>query len=180
MDLAEQHREEKIGKEHPPSSKPLNLMRALIGNCVCGNPFQDHRGGLNSSNQLVEIHGIHLIGLGALIDELTPRERVYDTLEQLTTRTDRLISVGYILSEIAGPAGTSGPCQKVIDTVPLDVWNQNFPNDRSMSSDVKRTINHVKVRYSIVLYAQNSLFTTKTAAAAATTDSTSMILLILP
>lgn len=121
-------------------------MRALIGNCVCGNPFQDHRGGLNSSDQLVELHGIHLIGLGALSDELTPRERVYDTLEQLTTRTDRLISVGYIMSEMKSPGGTASACQKVIDTVPLDVWNQNFPNDRNMSSDVRRTIDRVQVR----------------------------------
>lgn len=148
--MGPEHQNPETAEKRTAHSKPLSLMKALIGNCVCVNPFQqgEHRGGLGPSNQLIELHGIQFIGLGSLSDELTPRERVYDTLEQLTTRTDRLISVGYILSEDS--TGTLGDdCRYVTETVPLDVWNQNFPNDRSMNSDVRRIIHHVQVKFLI-------------------------------
>jgi tetratricopeptide (TPR) repeat protein len=53
-----------------------------------------------ATEQFVELHGIRFIGLGAVIDELTPRQRVYDTLEQLTIRTERLISIGYLMDHV--------------------------------------------------------------------------------
>jgi tetratricopeptide (TPR) repeat protein len=52
------------------------------------------------SNQFVELHGLKFIGLGAVVDELSPRERVYDTLEQLTTRSERLVSIGYLVDAL--------------------------------------------------------------------------------
>lgn len=103
-------------------------------------PLGEQRG-MSQSTQLVELHSVRFIGLGAVMDELTPRERVYDTLEQLTTRTDRLISVGYLLTDT-----TLGDSLKVTETVPLDTWDRNFPNDGSMNRDVKRVIDRIRVR----------------------------------
>lgn len=96
------------------------------------------------SLQFVELHGIRFIGLGAVVDELTPRERVYDTLEQLTTRTERLISVGYLIDVPAIVAENryqqSGPI-KVAETAPLDVWDTRYPSqmDRAVAKIVEDT-----------------------------------------
>ena len=99
-----------------------------------------------TSMQFVELHGIRFIGLGAVVDELTPRERVYDTLEQLTTRTERMISVGYLIDVPAIVAENryqlSGPI-KVTETVPLDVWNTRYPG--SLGSTVNDIIDAAKV-----------------------------------
>jgi hypothetical protein len=134
--------------------RPLSLMKAILGDCIC-NPFQNlgENRGNGPSTQLVELNGVRFIGLGALIDELTPRERVYDTLEQLTTRTDRLVSVGYLLNDVRptvepsfdGRLEQPTPPRKVTETVPLDIWIQNFPDDNSVCFDVKRTIEHIRV-----------------------------------
>ena len=61
--------------------------------------FKGSGGLLSPSSQFIELIGIQYIGLGAVVDELTPKERVYDTLEQLTTRTERLITIGYLVDE---------------------------------------------------------------------------------
>ena len=88
------------------------------------------------STQFVELHGLRFIGLGAVVDELTPRERVYDTLEQLTTRTERMISVGCLIDIPAIMAENrylqTGPI-KITETAPLDVWNTRYPNSTSMA-----------------------------------------------
>jgi hypothetical protein len=127
--------------------KRLNLVSALLGNCLC-EPFQfaERTGG--QSVQFVQLHSVKFIGLGALVDELTPRERVYDTLEQLTTRTERLISIGYLLHEPQRGEETHSAAGARIATeaIPLDVWNQNYPNDKNMSGEVKKTILQIKVR----------------------------------
>lgn len=138
--------------EAEPGNKPQDIIKAILGGCIC-SPFQfgDARG-MSPSSQLVELHGVRFIGLGALSDELTPRERVYDTLEQLTTRTDRLISVGYLLGQgVSGSeqAPVSVSEKKVSETVPLDIWNRNFPNDKSMNRDVKRLVEFIRVSSSV-------------------------------
>jgi hypothetical protein len=136
--------------------KPLNLIQAMLGNCLCD--FAAHSGHkAGDSTQFVELHSVKFIGLGAVVDELTPRERVYDTLEQLTTRTERLVSIGYLMDQ-APPVYGSYPLEgdgdsssvaepmKATDTIPLDVWNQNYPDDASMSKPVQTTITKIKVR----------------------------------
>ena len=132
-----------------PNLRPLSVVKSLLGSCACGTTSPFHKSdGSPGSDQIVELHGIRFIGLGALTDELTPRERVYDTLEQLTTRTDRLISLGYILSKGVSSSMNQIPndtAEVRIETVPLDVWTQSFPNDRSISKEIKRTIDLARV-----------------------------------
>jgi hypothetical protein len=163
----------------PPStatrSRPLAFMKTIIGECLC-EPFpSSSNGGTSlsttlmmkmkgdlsfSSPQFLELHGIQFIGLGAIEDELTAKERVYDTLEQLTTRTDRLISIGCLvetpntdLHEAAvaqisyrSTAGTNDNVSVTTQSIPYDVWNATYPNDRSMSGAVTKTIVNIKSR----------------------------------
>lgn len=168
----------------PPSaatrSRPLTFMKTIIGECLC-EPFPssssngDHpslsstlmmkvRGALSfASPQFLELHGIQFIGLGAIEDELTAKQRVYDTLEQLTTRTDRLISIGCLVdtpnTDLAGPDGTTVPQSSypssggtnnnvtvTTQSIPYDLWNATYPNDRTMSGAVKKTIANIKGR----------------------------------
>ncbi|KAL7559705.1 hypothetical protein ACA910_017607 [Epithemia clementina (nom. ined.)] len=119
---------------------PLNLFKVLVGNCYysCEQPLDTNNDvQLLPPTQFVELHGIRFIGLGCMADELTPRERVYDTLEQLTDRSERLLSIGYIVdapSSASSSSSSSSPSdplslpslpQKTTQTIPLDVWNNN-------------------------------------------------------
>ncbi|CAB9503361.1 Kinesin light chain [Seminavis robusta] len=120
----------------------VSLMKELIGGCMCQVGAGPQASNDNSrSSQFVSIHGIEFIGLGAVIDELTAKERVYDTLEQLTTRTERLISIGYLSVEDASP--TSKTAKIAVETVPLDVWEKTYPNDQSMAKHVKKKIANI-------------------------------------
>lgn len=126
----------------PKRPKPLTLMGAILGECLCetfSSPADNT--GLSSSAQFVELHGIQFIGLGAVQDELTAKERVYDTLEQLTSRTERMISIGYLVDD-----EKSSPGMKSTETIPLDVWSKNYPNDKNMSRPTRRIISSLKVR----------------------------------
>jgi hypothetical protein len=84
-----------------------------------------------------------------VVDELTAKERVYDTVEQLANRTERLISIGYLVDEeIEGQdAGAieSLRSRKISETIPLDIWNKNYPNDQNMNRFIKKTIEKIKV-----------------------------------
>jgi len=100
---------------------------------------------MGPSTQVVELKGIRFIGLGAVVDELSPRERVYDTLEVFRTRTERLVSVGYLLDK-ENDSTPRSLVEKVVETYPLDTWNRDdAPSERSFSREVKRTIELVKV-----------------------------------
>ena len=133
-----------------PQKTPLNLVSSLFGSCAC-NPF--HLGGekagesrkLFPRTQYVQLHGVRFIGFGALSDELTPRERVYDTLEQLTTRTDRLVTVGYLIPEENSRDPSGSGSRKRTESVPLDAWNQHFPHTHSLTREVRNTIDLIKV-----------------------------------
>ena len=125
-----------------PQSKPLTFMGTILGECLCEpfTPASDYYKGLSPSSQFIELHGIQFIGLGALVDELTAKERVYDTLEQLASRTERLISIGYLVDDEKSPG------EKLTETIPLDIWSKTYPNDKNMSRPVRRTIASIKVR----------------------------------
>lgn len=99
---------------------------------------------MGPSTQFVELKGIRFIGLGAVVDELTPRERVYDTLEVFRTKSERLVTIGYLLDNDVGMASQEPSLHKVVETVPLDVWVRDFPHERNMSRDVKKTVELVK------------------------------------
>lgn len=82
----------------------------------------------------MELHGVEYIGLGAVASELTAEQRVRDTVAQLTERTKRLIGVGYLVDT------------KVTDTIPLEVWEREYPDDRAVNRNTQKIINHIKVR----------------------------------
>lgn len=137
-------------EKHPNAKKEpaLTLVKALIGDCLCQGafPFAENRGG--QAAQFISLHGIEFIGLGAVVDELTPKERVYDTLEQSTNRTERLISIGYLSLEDQQTSPSPEPTSDsgvLLETVPLDVWNKTYPNDQTMSKRAKRIISNIKV-----------------------------------
>ena len=133
-------------KRNNNNNKPLNnIVTTLISSCLCnGNYHFTARKGMGPQTQIVEMRGIRFIGLGAVVDELTPRERVYDTLEVFRTRTERLVSVGYLLDRESEDTPRS-LVEKVVETCPLDTWNQDFPDQRNLTKDVKRVIDLVKV-----------------------------------
>jgi hypothetical protein len=138
-------KEDNIDRNAPvrPPIKKLNLLTAILGECFCEPFTSGDNKGIGPSEQFIELHGIQFIGLGAVLDELTPKERVYDTLEQLTTRTQRLISIGYLVDDETD----IGSGKKLTETIPLDIWSQTYPNDKNMSRPVKRTITSIKVLY---------------------------------
>jgi hypothetical protein len=126
-------------------NKPFGVMGTILGECLC-EPFPsvgDNGRGMSQSDQFIELHGIEFIGLGAVADELTARERVYDTLEQLTTRTERLISIGYLVEQEQVEDGV--PAIKVTETIPLDIWSKTYPNDKNMPRSIKTAIANIKV-----------------------------------
>lgn len=135
------------GMHQAPKKRTFGLLGTIIGECLC-EPFTppgEHKG-LSPSAQFIELHGIQFIGLGAVIDELTAKERVYDTLEQLTSRTERMISIGYLIDDDEMPG------RKLTEVIPLDIWSKTYPNDRNMSRTVRNAIAHMKVRFSLLLY----------------------------
>ena len=134
---------------HPPHPKEraLNMFKIIMGNCFC-EPLVPFDLGSASSTQFVELHGILFIGLGAMSDELTPKERVYDTLEQMRSRTERMVSIGYLVED-DDPSAQDLPAdadiRKITQTIALDLWNQTYPKDSHMSRPVKKLVDQLKV-----------------------------------
>ena len=131
-------------KTVPPKSKPMSVMRAIIGDCMCEPfPFTEDRG-LSQSAQFIELHGVESISLGAVVDELSAELRVRETLEQLTAETKRMISIGYLVNEDAPQVAANkvaiGETTKKTETIDLEVWRKNYPNDKSMSRAVLHKI----------------------------------------
>mmetsp|Transcript_3737 Transcript_3737/g.4308 ORF Transcript_3737/g.4308 Transcript_3737/m.4308 type:complete len:333 (+) Transcript_3737:82-1080(+) len=103
----------------------------LFLNCVCDFPHM-RENNVNSCVQFIQLHGVEYISLGAVISELTPEERVRDTIEQLTEQTKRLINIGYVVDT------------KITNAIPLEMWNREYPNDRAMKRPLQKTINYIK------------------------------------
>jgi len=129
-------------EETSPQSSPLALMKTVIGECFCA-PIGGRADQNSLATHFIELHGIEFIGLGAVTDELSPKERVYDTLEQLTERTERLISIGHLVDDEQTIGGKS------VESIPLDIWNQCGANERTISRQLKRTIAMIKASNSI-------------------------------
>jgi hypothetical protein len=153
------------------------MFKILMGNCFCDMsmmPFDNvgtTGGGGDGSHtfaaaanatgasptstahdqQFVELHGILFIGLGAMVDELTPRQRVYDTLEQLRSRTERMVSIGFLVDPPSSPPSPprndseqdkkednadneAADIRKYTQTVSLDVWNQTYPQEEDATA----------------------------------------------
>jgi len=132
-----------------PRGKPMSVMRAILGECMCEPfPFADNRG-LSQTSQFVELHGVECISLGAVVDELSPDQRIRETLEQLTASHKRMISIGYLVDEemprVSANQVVVGEKRKVTETIDLDVWLKNYPDDTHMSRPVAQTIKHIEV-----------------------------------
>ena len=161
------------------TSSPLDLWRILLGNCyycelydassstVVNKPHFGFGSQHSKAMQFVELQGIRYIGLGSMADELTPRERVYDTLEQLTDRPERLLNIGYMVTQpnnnnttdktnqttrqSTTTRATSNPpttTTTTTQTIPLDVWNTNVsPQDTNpLDRQVQQLVNLIMVR----------------------------------
>lgn len=129
-----------------PRTKPLSVMRAIIGDCLCEPfPFNENRG-LSQTSQFVSLHGVESISLGAVVDELTAEQRVKDTLDQLTAETKRMISIGYLVDSptVSSNQVSVGETTKLTETVDLQVWRNNYPND-NMSKAVLQKIKFMEV-----------------------------------
>ena len=130
--------------------RALNMFRILMGNCFCEPlmPFDIAA----ASTQFVELHGILFIGLGSMMDELSPKERVYDTLEQLRSRTERMVSIGYLVEDDEATLSTADTdIRKITQTVPLDVWNKTYPKDQNINRPVKKIVDLLKVSSSLLI-----------------------------
>eukprot|EP00978_Attheya_sp_CCMP212_P039183 scaffold201463_cov44-Attheya_sp.AAC.1 len=166
-----------IGKtthqSHPPSPiggkqiarKPLTLMTAVFGECFCyGSRCPIPEETVSSKphgSQFVALDGIECLALGAMTDEQTPKQRVIETVRQLSTQPERLISVGYLMegAELA-PTTNGSPISantsthrnmealakydRITMSIPLEVWSNSYPNERDLRRDVRKTIDHIK------------------------------------
>ena len=138
---------EQVQTAKPSKAKPMSVMRAILGECMCEPfPFSDNRG-LSQTSQFIELHGVECISLGAVVDELSPEQRIRETLEQLTAEPKRMISIGYLVDEETPKTSQIAvqEATKVTETVDLDVWRKNYPDDKNMSKPVAQTIKHIEV-----------------------------------
>jgi len=139
-------------KDDMPNTKPrpFSLLKSFIGECICEvMPSTDGKG-LSATSQFVELHGLQYISLGAVTDELTPKQRIKDTLEHLGTQVERLVSIGYLVDDdddtsASGTAG-GGRAKKRAESIPLEVWSRAYPNDRNMSKSVLRKVEKLKAK----------------------------------
>lgn len=111
---------------------------------------------MSPTTQFVELEGIRFIGLGAVVDELTPRQRVYDTLEVSRTKSERLVTIGYLLDKESPLAQSEPPSrnrqqEKRVETVPLHTWLRDCPDERIMAGYVKTTVDFVDSKQFTVL-----------------------------
>ena len=143
------------------NKKGLDIISILFGDCLCMDAFRAHESGQSkfssSNSQIIKLAGIECISLGAVIEELSPKQRVDRTIQQLATNIERLISVGYIREEhkvnnendLKLPV-SSMKKEKVVETIPLEVYEQHFPEeiDKSLSERFLFIIEHLKVNIS--------------------------------
>jgi len=132
--MVQQQQERQQQQRADPKNQMTNLLKSLLGNCYynCAENSSDTMTTSSitgaTSLQFVELPGLQVIGLGALSDELSARERVYDTLEQFTTsrQRERYMRLGYFSTNSHNT--DNGASSPLVQMVPLDVWNQHFPS----------------------------------------------------
>jgi hypothetical protein len=147
----------KLQKTSPRRGSGLEFLSILFGECLCTDDFRIRESGYStfssSKSQTIELVGVECISLGAVVEELTPMQRVKKTIEQLSTNTERLISVGYIKEDydFEGDNEFKLPVSakqrnKIMETMPLEVYVQNFPNDlgKSLSKNLFSIVKHIK------------------------------------
>eukprot|EP00522_Entomoneis_paludosa_P008244 CAMPEP_0172455502 /NCGR_PEP_ID=MMETSP1065-20121228/12098_1 /TAXON_ID=265537 /ORGANISM="Amphiprora paludosa, Strain CCMP125" /LENGTH=406 /DNA_ID=CAMNT_0013207963 /DNA_START=161 /DNA_END=1381 /DNA_ORIENTATION=+ len=120
-------------------SPPLNnlIKSVFMGQCYCGdNNNNNNNLSFHQDNvlQFVELPGMQFIGLGCMADELTPRERVYDTLEQLTSQRERLVRIGFLST-----SGVTGETTHV-QAMPLQVYNKQLESQPATTAKLSRPV----------------------------------------
>lgn len=86
----------------------VGVVSMLLGECLCTTNFDECLDyDLTSKFQFLEIHGIECISLGSITSELTPLERVTETIARLFTNSETPLSIGYI-SDFGFDGGDSG------------------------------------------------------------------------
>lgn len=128
-------------KQQNAAKQPLSVVRTMIAECMCGTYHMKKGFGANQAHtQFIQLRGIRFIGLGAVMDELTPRERVYDTLEVFRSKTaERLVTVGYLIQK------DLPFCKVEAEAVPLNAWLQDYPDYKNLTSSSKKIVGLVKV-----------------------------------
>jgi hypothetical protein len=128
-------------QQNAAKQQPLSVVRTMIAECMCGTYHMKKGFGANQAHaQFIQLRGIRFIGLGAVMDELTPRERVYDTLEVFRSKTaERLVTVGYLIQK------DLPFCKVEAEAVPLNAWLQDYPDYENLTSASKTIVGLVKV-----------------------------------
>lgn len=117
---------------------PASFLKTIIGDCLCGPiAVAENVGG--ASTQFVQLVSHELIALGAVGDRFDARKQVFGILQPLSERTDRLITIGYLIED----PGKEG--KATTNAIPLDIWKATYPNDRTMPRALGRAIDFVKV-----------------------------------
>ncbi|KAL3939939.1 MAG: hypothetical protein SGBAC_005425 [Bacillariaceae sp.] len=123
-----------------PHSRPLAFLKSMIQECLCDTFAPGERAvpGVVPMEQFIQIRGVEYIGLGALDKESSAKERAYETLDQIQVRSTRSISIGYLMDDENG-LGTK-KTQKIL----LDVWNEEYPDDRAMSRTIRKVLSCIQ------------------------------------
>eukprot|EP00549_Striatella_unipunctata_P019837 CAMPEP_0118676560 /NCGR_PEP_ID=MMETSP0800-20121206/2118_1 /TAXON_ID=210618 ORGANISM="Striatella unipunctata, Strain CCMP2910" /NCGR_SAMPLE_ID=MMETSP0800 /ASSEMBLY_ACC=CAM_ASM_000638 /LENGTH=351 /DNA_ID=CAMNT_0006572093 /DNA_START=137 /DNA_END=1192 /DNA_ORIENTATION=+ len=128
------------GAKPKARTKPLSVMTTILGECMCAEPFfRVAERGRAPSAQFLTISGIECISLGAVTNESSAKRRVDDTVSQLASRPERLASIGYLIDH-----EMKGEPIKLADSIPLDVWEKAYPEDKNMARSIRKTIQIIK------------------------------------
>ena len=126
-----------------PRAQPLSIVSAILGECLC-DPFTLPERGLDVNRLFIQLRGIEFISLGAVVDELSAKQRIKESVQRLlSSKTDRLINIGFLLDD------ESNKILKITQSIPLYIWAKSYPNDNNLNTPLQRTINAIKVRYSV-------------------------------
>lgn len=122
-----------------PRVQPLSIVSAILGECLC-DPFPLPERSLDENRQFIQLRGIEFITLGAVVDELSAKQRIQESVHRLiSSQGDRLINIGLLLDD------ESNKVLKTTKTIPLYVWAKSYPNDNNLNTPLQRTINSIKV-----------------------------------
>lgn len=174
--------DENFAFDSPPASTTVigkedgkNLISLLFTECLCAPSFDESLDfdGTNDlftsfcssttrSFQFIELGGIEYISLGSITSELTPMERVIETIRKLISNNEALVLMGYVsvFDSVANYDDDQEEVSTIIhldddidvpvkrDTVsiPLDIYSHNNGVDlnQSLSADLVFIIDNLK------------------------------------
>ncbi|CAJ1932912.1 unnamed protein product [Cylindrotheca closterium] len=125
-----------------PHSRPLAFLKSMIQECLCDTFAPGERAvpGVVPMEQFIQLTGVEYIGLGTLGQEASAKEKAFETLEQIEVRSTRMISIGYLMDD------DNGLGIKKTQKILLDVWNEEYPDDRAMSRTIRKVLCCIQYR----------------------------------